>query len=900
MKQWYVLLGFLLISTAILCTETVHAQTTCAAPTALNTLSITQTNATLTLSNTDGITGTYNIQYRVSGSSSWTTISNVALPYSLNNLTCEFTYEWQVQSVCNGSTAGNPITSDWSTSSFFTTSTCFPPLPPCDGPTGLSTNTITQTGAKLYLYPTSFNIGTFTIQYHTVNAPTWITLTNVSLPYTLSNLTCGTDYEWQVKKVCDVDFPSNLSEWSDSGLFSTLPCTPICNAPTGLSSNNLTQTGANLFLTPTSNNTGTFNIQYRISGTTSWSTVSNVSLPYSLTNLTCNSNYEFQVQSICTTSSPLVYSISPWSASGTFTTLPCTPVCNPPTGLSSNNVTQTDANLFLTPTANNTGTFNIQYRIIGTSSWTSVSGINLPYSLFNLACGSAYEWQVQSICTTSVASIYSISAWSASGTFTTLPCTPVCNAPSGLSSNNVTQTGASLYLNPATTVTGTINIRYTGGGNSSWTTLQNVTLPYSLSNLTCDSSYQWQVQYICTTSSTSIYSTSDWSTSASFTTLPCTPICNAPTGLSSNNLTQTGANLFLTPTSNNTGTFNIQYRISGTTSWSTVSNVSLPYSLTNLTCNSNYEFQVQSICTTSSPLVYSISPWSASGTFTTIVCPPICNAPTGLSSTYISKTSAYLYLTPTSTNTGAFNIQYRKNSSSVWTTISNVNLPFTLNNLICGTTYQWQVQKKCFATGGVVFSLSPWSPIATFSTSLCVDPTSCSAPNNLSVFKSYPTSVKLQWASVTNALSYIVYYRLATATNGLYTSLSTNTNSITLTGLTPGKAYTWQVQTICRNVENPEVNGLYSSQSVFKTTSLVATPNPANRFVKIAYEEESSQTSKIELRDSYGKLITFINNNSNEGLNEIEMDLENVSEGLYFIILESDNKREVSKIVIKH
>ena len=49
-----------------------------------------------------------------------------------------------------------------------------------------------------------------------------------------------------------------------------------------------------------------------------------------------------------------------------------------------------------------------------------------------------------------------------------------CNAPTGLSATNVSQTGVYLYLYPTSTNTGTFNIHYHSGTNTTWTTIEHV------------------------------------------------------------------------------------------------------------------------------------------------------------------------------------------------------------------------------------------------------------------------------------------------------------------------------------------------------------------------------------------------------------------------------------------
>jgi hypothetical protein len=90
---------------------------TCPVPSGLSSSSVTSTSATVSWSTATGATA-YNLQYKVSTASTWTTVSNITgTSYGLTGLTASTTYNYQVQSVCSGST-----TSAYSSSASFTTS----------------------------------------------------------------------------------------------------------------------------------------------------------------------------------------------------------------------------------------------------------------------------------------------------------------------------------------------------------------------------------------------------------------------------------------------------------------------------------------------------------------------------------------------------------------------------------------------------------------------------------------------------------------------------------------------------------------------------------------------------------------------------------------------------------
>jgi hypothetical protein len=87
---------------------------TCPTPASLAASSITNTSATVSWAAASGAVS-YNLQYRVSGGSTWTTVNQTATSKSLTGLTLGTTYQYQVQAVCSGSTGAYSATATFTT-----------------------------------------------------------------------------------------------------------------------------------------------------------------------------------------------------------------------------------------------------------------------------------------------------------------------------------------------------------------------------------------------------------------------------------------------------------------------------------------------------------------------------------------------------------------------------------------------------------------------------------------------------------------------------------------------------------------------------------------------------------------------------------------------------------------
>ncbi|HSD13732.1 MAG TPA: fibronectin type III domain-containing protein [Flavobacterium sp.] len=882
------------VFTTIPCTS----PTPCPVPTNLTATNISQTGAVLHFGTT-ATSGRYNIRYHGPNSTTWITVNNVTVPFQLGNLACGTAYEWQAQQICTITGAQNYNFSDWSVGAAFTTLPCSTP-PDCPVPTYLSTTNISQTGAVLNL-GTIANTGTFNIRYHGPNSTAWIVINNVTMPYQLGNLTCLTGYEWQAQKVCS-NTPGTapvLSAWSVGSAFTTLACpTSNCPVPTNLTSTNISLNGVVLSLGANSP-AGMYNIRYHGPNSTNWITVNNVTMPYQLGNLACGTVYEWQAQQICANSGTTTGALSAWSTGVAFTTLACpVPTCPVPTYLSTTNISQTGAVLNLGTTANPAGIYNIRYHGPNSATWITINNVTMPYQLGNLTCNTTYEWQAQQVCANSGTTTGALSAWSVGSAFTTTAC-PVpttCPVPTYLSTTNISQTGAVLNLGTIAN-TGIFNIRYRVPNTPNWIVINNITMPYQLGNLTCHTGYEWQAQKVCSNADNSTAILSAWSPSIIFTTTDC-PVttCPVPTNLTATNISQTGAVLHF-GTAATSGRYNIRYHGPNSTTWIMINNVTVPFQLGNLTCHTTYEWQAQKICGSSTNGAVVLSPWSLGAAFTTAACPDTtCAAPTNLTATNISPNGAVLHFGTTATD-GRYNIRYHGPNSTNWITVNNVTVPFQLGNLTCHTTYEWQAQKICGSSTNGAVVLSPWSLGAVFTTTACPTP-ACPVPTNLSATNITQNGALLHWSAITGVTAYIVRYKPAYS-DAPFTTVTSTTNSIQISNLNVGAIYTWQVSAVCAN--GTTVAPYWSQESRFMTRSqLLAYPNPGNGTVSISFSSDRMAPVQVKLMDLYGKEIIVEKRDAVEGGNVFNINTSEVSDGLYFIGIYSDDVLTTTKVVIKH
>ncbi|MEI8203792.1 MAG: fibronectin type III domain-containing protein, partial [Bacteroidota bacterium] len=857
----------------------------CNPPTGLTTANITTTGATLNWQASSAALA-YVVQYRpvTVPESAWINVNATTNTIVLSNLTCGTQYEWHVAAYCNTTVNG---LSAYSTIINFTTAAC---VIPCNPPTGLNTTNITTIGAK-FNWAASSGANAYIVQYRPVTTPesAWTTVTTTDTSFTISTLTCGTSYQWHVASSCGTTSTNNSSAFSAIINFTTAACVIPCNPPTGLTTTNITTTGATLNWIA-STNLGAYVVQYRpvTFPESAWINVTATTNTMVLSNLACGTNYQWYVAAYCSNTG--TSSLSAYSAIINFTTAACIIPCNPPTGLTTSNITTTGAK-FNWAASSGANAYIVQYRPVTTpeSTWTTVTSTDTSYVLSTLTCGTAYQWHVASVCGTT--STNNSSAFSAIINFNTAACVIPCNPPTGLTTTNITTTSATLNW-IASTNFGAYIIQYrpVTVPESAWINVTATTNTMVLSNLACGTTYQWHVAAYCSSATGSL---SSYSTTINFTTGACVTPCNPPTGLTTTNITTTGATLNWIATTG-VGAYAVQYRpvTVPESAWINVTATTNTMVLSNLACGTNYQWYVAAYCSNSGSSA--LSAYSTIINFTTLACSTPCNPPTGLNTTTITTTGAKLNWLASS-GIAAYLVQYRPVTTpeSAWISLTATTNTMVLSNLTCGTPYQWHVASIC---GTAATNISNYSTIINFTTLPCII-NACAAPTGLYVSNvaTSITSKMLNWNS-TNALLYNIRYRkVGTAA---YTTITSNVNSKLITGLQAGQ-YEWQVQSVCSTSSGVASVSAWSMTATFNASLSNIFPNPANTsMVHLNVISEQQSIVNVSILNQYGNVVKKYDQTIMPGLGGFDIDVANLTNGIYYVQFTGEVLNEMQKIVI--
>lgn len=195
------------------------------------------------------------------------------------------------------------------------------------------------------------------------------------------------------------------------GLTTSLGCSApsgtSCGTPTSLATASITSSSATISWAAVSGATG-YTAQYRVVGAATWTNATVSGTSASLAGLAAATNYQWQVQANCSGT------LGTFAAS-TFTTSSVATSCGNPSGLATANITSSSASISWAAVSGATA-YNVQFRIVGSATWTTGTVTAASASLSGLTAASNYEWQVQANCNGTLSSFVAAS-------FTTLAST---------------------------------------------------------------------------------------------------------------------------------------------------------------------------------------------------------------------------------------------------------------------------------------------------------------------------------------------------------------------------------------------------------------------------------------------------------------------------------------------
>lgn len=181
---------------------------------------------------------------------------------------------------------------------------------------------------------------------------------------------------------------------------------------------------------------------------------------------------------------------------------------------------------------------------------------------------------------------------------------------------------------------------------------------------------------------------------------------------------------------------------------------------------------------------------------------PTCNSPSTISAT--AATNA-LTINWNTTSASSYTIQFKKQNDFTWSTVTSISNNIVLSSLLCNTAYDVQIQAVCPG------SSSAFSPVQTFTTQTCS--AGCAIPSSMAAISGTST-LALNWTN-TNASLYYIRYKKQNEPN--WTTSSSTSNTLTLSGLQNNTTYAVEVQAVCGSTVSN-----YSNTFIFSTLAPVS------------------------------------------------------------------------------
>lgn len=198
----------------------------CGDPTGLVSSAITNSSATVSWTAVSGALS-YDVDYKLSSSTTWinAATATTATSAGLTALATGSTYDWRVRATCSGG-SGNYVAAQFTTTA------------PCNTPGGLTSSSVTSSGATVSWTAVS-GANNYTVEYKLTSATAYTTAASATTAtsVSISGLSASSTYDWRVRANC----ASGSSAYANAQF--TTGAVSVCPGPLDVSTNG-TRAGA--------------------------------------------------------------------------------------------------------------------------------------------------------------------------------------------------------------------------------------------------------------------------------------------------------------------------------------------------------------------------------------------------------------------------------------------------------------------------------------------------------------------------------------------------------------------------------------------------------------------------------------------------------------------------------
>lgn len=282
-----------------------------------------------------------------------------------------------------------------------------------------------------------------------------------------------------------------------------------------------------------------------------------------------------------------------------------------------------------------------------------------------------------------------------------------------------------------------------------------------------------------------------------------------------------------------------------------------------------------------------------------------CERPENLRAQYLSDTSAVLVWNTIPNST--YKIRLKVAGTSTWgppifrqTNVGRI----VVKGLTPSTKYVFLVRANCKGGWGI-------ERTAKFQTLAAP----CYVPTGLMANKIHHNKAKLNWHAMPGAIKYRVRYR---PSGGSWTTVPVDGSRTNrwIAGLASSTTYEWQAKTVCEFGTSTS-GTVWSPVKMFTTLPPLAPsvrlkgedvsmtaeyeiyPNPTTENITLNYQGFNNENVIIRLNDISGRVLREFKLNNATQQNQFEIELNDLSSGIYFVDIFDGNDKYVEK-VIKH
>lgn len=411
--------------------------------------------------------------------------------------------------------------------------------------------------------------------------------------------------------------------------------------------------------------------------------------------------------------------------------------------------------------------------------------------------------------------------------------------------------------------------------------------------------------------------------------VPPSTACATPTGLAAGSVTTSGATLTWGAVSGAVS-YNLQYKTSAATTYTTVNTTSTSFALTGLVENTTYNIQVQAVCGTAS------SAYTSTGSFTTASSVATCGTVASLASSNVTSNSATVSWGAVS-GAVSYNLQYKTAAATSFTTTNVTGTSVSFTGLSASTTYNYQVQAVCSGATGAYSSLASFTTLAATTCSDVYEPNASisaaktitantnitaligtSTDNDYFAFRNTTTQRRIRITLTGLPADYdVILYDSRGRQVGISQNSGTANETITFNTTTVGtyyvrvygyngafsatSCYTLRAATSATNFRisgvESETDLTNEKPPVFNYT---LAPNPTTGRVSVnIFTTETLQNAQVMVYDLAGRIVYAENLGTIEAEFNSLLDLTSLENGFYLVaIKDNEQLKQVQKILI--